>query len=141
MSLPPSSAAGSCRPTTGSSPLRPRDAAALVLPLARLAPARQPRLPSLRRGRLPARVAAGRARTRTPARLHPRPGAGIGRGGRAPPLARQSGPDPPPLARNGRGRVLRHVLLRLGHALLPGPSPHGQGRPHADPAGARAVRV
>ena len=35
-----------------------RDAAALELPLPRLAPARQPRLPRVRRGRLPARVAA-----------------------------------------------------------------------------------
>ena len=52
----------------GSSPSA-LDAAALALPLDRLAAARQPRLPRLRRGRLPARVAAGRAALRRPARV------------------------------------------------------------------------
>ena len=80
-SSPPSSAAAG--PPRG--PLvrdgRPRlDAAPLVVPLARLAPARQPRLPRLRRGRLPARVAAGARGPRRPARVHLRPGAGDRRG-------------------------------------------------------------
>ena len=43
-------------------------------------------------------------------------------GAELPPVARPRRPDAAPLARARRGRVLRHVLLRLGHALLSGPS-------------------
>ena len=46
--------------TGSSSCARALDAPPLVVPLARLAPARQPPVPRVRRGRLPARVAAGR---------------------------------------------------------------------------------
>ena len=46
----------------------------------RRAPARPGRLPTLRRSRLPARIAAGRPRERRPARLPLRPGAGHRRG-------------------------------------------------------------
>ena len=103
------------------------DAAPLVVPLDRLAPARQPRLPRLRRGRLPARVAADRAAVQGPACLHLRPGTRLdGRRG-APAVARPSGPNPAPLARNGGGAVLRDLLLRVGHALLPGRAANGKG--------------
>ena len=47
-----------------------------TLPLARLAPARQPRLPRLRRGGLPARVAPRSSSRTGPARVHVRAGAG-----------------------------------------------------------------
>ena len=75
-------------------------------------------LPRVRRGGLPARVAAGARGARRPARVHLRPGARDRRGRGAPAVARPRRPDPPPLARARRGRVLRDLLLRLGHALL-----------------------
>jgi SAM-dependent methyltransferase len=68
---------GAARPSSqaaGSSPSA-LDAAPDALPLDRLAARRQPGLPSLRRGRLPARVAPGRPAVRGPARLHVRTGA------------------------------------------------------------------
>ena len=49
----------SASPASGWRCASPGDAAALVVPLARLAPARQRRLPVVRRGRLPARLVAG----------------------------------------------------------------------------------
>ena len=45
-------------------------------------------------------------------------------------MARPRGRDAPPLARDGRGRVLRDLLLRRGHALLPGPRALRPRRPH-----------
>ena len=56
-------------------------------------------------------------------------------------MARSCRADAAPLARARRGRVLRHLLLRVGHALLPGRAPVGPRRPHADAARAGAVRV
>ena len=56
-------------------------------------------------------------------------------------MARPRRPDAAPLARAGRGRVLRDVLLRLGDALLPGPRAVRARRPHADARGAGALRV
>src|SRR5207247_8985893 len=50
-------------------------------------------------------------------------------------------PDGPPLARTGRAVVLRDLLLRLRHSLLPGPGAVRSRRPHADAAGAGPVRV
>ena len=49
------------------------------------------------------------------------------RGRRAPAVARTRGQDAAALARARRGQVLRHVLLRVGHALLSGPGPSGRG--------------
>ena len=126
-----SAAARSSSRATGSSPSA-RDEA---LPLARLAPARQPPLPGLRRGRLPPRVAAGRRGPRRPARVPLRPGARRRRGRGGPPVARPRRPDAPRLARARRGRVLRDVLLRRGHALLP-----GQGAVRAAATGRRRRR-
>src|SRR5690242_19552754 len=95
------------------------------LPLARLTRARPRALPRLRRGRLSARVAARASAGRRPTRVHIRPGARRrGRRGTAA-LAGARGSDAPPLARARGGRVLHHVLLRLGHALLSGPRPVG----------------
>ena len=48
-------------------------------------------------------------------------------------------PDAPPLARARGGRVLRDLLLRLGHALLPGSRAVGPRRPDADAARAGAL--
>ena len=62
-----------------------------------------------------------------PARVPLRPGAGRRRGRGAPAVARPRRPDAPALARARRGRVLRSLLLRLGHALLPRPRASGRG--------------
>ena len=76
-----------------------------------------------------------------PARVHVRAGAGHRRGRGAPPLARSRRPDAAALARARRGGVLRDLLLRVGHALLPGPGAERPRRPHADAARAGALRV
>src|SRR5207253_2096704 len=73
------------------------------------------------------------------ARIHVRPGARRRRRRRAPPLARPRGQDSAPLARARGGRVLRSVLLRLGHTLLSGKGPFGTRRPDADGARAGAL--
>src|SRR5205807_1147801 len=56
-------------------------------------------------------------------------------------LARPCGQDVAPLARDGRGRVLRDVLLCFRDALLPGTRALRPRRPHTDPARAAAVLV
>ena len=116
-----SAAEACCAKTVGSSPYARLDAAPLVVSLDHVTAARQPQLPGVRRGRISDRVASGRRRVRRPARVHVRPGARGGRGSRAQAVAGPCGPDASPLARHGGGRVLRHLLLRLGHAVLPGP--------------------
>ena len=83
-----------------------------------------------------ARVAARDRARRGPARVSVRPGARHRRGRRATTVARPRGHDAAPLARARRGRVLRDVLLRVGDALLPGPSRLRSRRPHADAGGA-----
>ena len=109
---------------------RPRrgDAPALELPLARVAPARQPGVPRLRGGRVPARVAAGRRSAYAGQRAYLFGQApGIVEGEERRPWRGRAGADAAPLARARRGRVLRDVLLRLGHALLPGHGAAGRG--------------
>ena len=91
------------------------------VPLDLDAPARQPALPRVRGGRVSARVAPGLRRERRPPRLPLRTGARRRRGCRAATLARTCGPHAARLAPDGRGHVLRDVLLRVGHALLSGP--------------------
>src|SRR5207245_7832203 len=49
-------------------------------------------------------------------------------------------PDPPTLARPRRERLIRDVLLRVSHAVLPGPGALGPWRPHADPLRAAPLR-
>ena len=74
-----------CTKGSGSwSCARPRDATALVVSLLRLAPARPPRVPRLRRGRLPAGVVARDRASIRSARVHVRTGSGRRRGRRAP---------------------------------------------------------
>src|SRR5881394_2877899 len=114
-----SGAARRSSPAAGSSPFA-LDAAPDPLPLDRLAAARQLALPSLRRGRLPARVPPDRPALHGPARLHVRTGAGRGRGRGAPPVAGTGRRHAAALARARRGAVLRDLLLRLGHPLLSG---------------------
>src|SRR5207249_6035461 len=80
---------------------------------------------------------ARRAATRVP--LRPSAGRRGGRGAAA--VARAGGPDASPLARARGGRVLCRVLLRLGHALLPGPRADGPWRQDAHAARAGAVLV
>src|SRR5687767_12211092 len=104
----------------GTSTPYPRDTPQIQVPVARLAPAGQPRLPGVRGGRLPARVASRPRGPPGPAGDDRRPGARRRRGARAPPVARPRRADAPGLARTGRGGLLRDVLLRLGDALLPG---------------------
>ena len=82
-----------------------------------------------------------RAPYRRPARVSLRPGARHRRGRAAAAVARPRRPDAPPLARAGRGRVLRDLLLRVGHALLSGPRRVGPRRPDADAARAGALRA
>src|SRR5205823_11423957 len=124
----------------GSSSSR-RDAPALELPLGAIAPARQPRLPLLRGGGVPARVAADRAALHRTAGLHVRSGARSGRGRRTTAVARPRRQDATALVGARRKRVLRHVLLCLRHALLPGQGPFGPRRPDADPARAGTLRL
>src|SRR5215472_9440988 len=111
----------------------------VVLPLARLARTRPRPLPRLHRRGLPARVASRACAGSAPARVPVRPGARGGRRGRAPAVARPRGPDAPPLARARGGRVLRDLLLRLGHALLSRARVVGTRRPDADTARAGAL--
>src|SRR5882757_11287633 len=112
----------------------PRDRAQVDLSLDRLAPARYVAVPCLRRGGLPDRIAAGARTVRRAARVSVRPGARHRRGPGAAALARPRRPEAATLARARGGRVLRHVLLRLGHPLLSGPHADGPRRPRADPA-------
>src|SRR3954453_23583443 len=108
--------------TLGSvSSYRGNDAGPEVLPFDDGAPARSRALQALPRRRLPDRVAAGGVRkTRTPG-VSLRPGTGNRRGGRGRALAWPRGSDVAPLARARRGGVLRHLLLCIGDAVLPGP--------------------
>src|SRR5207253_6938692 len=106
-----------------------------------VAPARHRPLPCLRRGGVSARVAAGAGTVCVTACVHVRPGAGDRRGSGAPAVAGPGGPDAAALVRDGRGRVLRDVLLCVRHALLSGPGAVGPRRPDADAARAGAVLV
>ena len=81
------------------------------------------------------------APARRAARVPVRPGAGHPRGRGAATVARPRRADAAPLARARRGRVLRDVLLRVGHALLPRARRLGPRRPHADAREQRALRV
>src|SRR6185503_13881194 len=90
------------------------------LPVSRLASAGQPRLPRLRSGRVPARVAAGLRRPNRADRHDRGPGTWGGRGRREAPLARSRRTDASPLARDKRGALLLDVLLLVRHALLSG---------------------
>src|SRR5581483_1646431 len=74
-----------------------------------------------------------------PARLYVRTGSGDRRGRGAPAVAGPGGPDAPPLARAGRGDVLRHLLLCIRDALLSGTRALGPRRPHPDAKGAGAL--
>ena len=112
------------------------------LPLARLAPARQPRLPRLRRGRLPARVAPGR-RAGTPASART-----CSARRRASSRARSGGPW-----RGRAGQTLRRWLeldedefyatfyCASVTRCYPGPRAVRPRRPDADAARAGALRV
>src|SRR5207244_10059796 len=133
-------ASGSSTRAGGSSPCA-RDAQALVVPVAALAAARRARLQGVCRGGLSARVAPGRPWPRGTACVHPRPGARLGRGRGAAAVAWTRGPYTAALAGDGRGGVLRHLLLRLGHALLPRALAGRPRRPDADAARAGAVRL
>ena len=75
------------------------------------------------------------------ARVSPRAGAGRGRGRGASAMARSRRPDAAPLARARRGRLLRDVLLRLGHTVLSGACLGGRRRSDADRARAGALLV
>ena len=118
-----------------------RDEAPLQLPLDRIAPARQPRLPRVRRGGLSPRVAADRPAVPRTARVHVRPGARDPGGPGAAAVARSRRQDAAQVARPRRGDVLRDVLLRVGHAVLPGSRAVGPRRPDADATRAGAVFV
>ncbi len=113
----------------------------LVVPVDRLAPARQSRLPRLRRGGLPARVTARRPAIHRPARVHVRAGAGLRGRRRTAPVAGPGRKDAPPLARDDRRGVLRDVLLRVRHALRPRAGGLRTRRPRADATRAGALRV
>src|SRR5262249_15090440 len=60
------------------------------------------------------------------------PGAGCRRGRRGAAVARARRTDPETVARARRGALLRDVLLRLGHALLPGKDAGRSGRQDTD---------
>ena len=98
-------------------------------------------LPALPRRRLSDRVRAGRPRSAGPTRLSLRPGARDRRGSGGRTVARTRRPHAAPLARARRGDVLRHLLLRLGDALLSGPHRRRTRRPHADPGRAAPLRA
>ena len=118
--------------TAGSSLVAALDAAPGLVPLARLAPARQPRLPRVRRGRLPARVAA-RCSRGTPASA---PTCTASRRGssRAPSAARGAAVPARPSAAGStwtRTTFYATFYCAVGHALLPRPGRIGPGRPDA----------
>ena len=95
----------------------------------------------VRRGGLPHRVAARlRGRSRL-SRADRRPGAGRRRGRRAAPVARSGGAHAPELARAGRRALLRDVLLRLRHPVLPGQASRRSRRPAPDTGRARPLRL
>src|SRR5204863_1046894 len=112
---------------------------ALLVPFASVARARPSSLPSVRRGGTSARVAAGGRAAPRPARIPLRAGAWQPGGPRAPSVARARRPDAALVARARRRRVLRDVLLRLGHALLPRQARLGSRRPHAHAGGAEPL--
>src|SRR5262245_61827674 len=91
------------------------------------------------RGRVPVGVPSGGRGPCWAEGVHPRPGAGGGRGSGAATVARSCGPDAAALARARRGGVLLDVLLRFGHAVLSGS--RRLGRPDADFPRAGALRV
>ena len=99
---------------------------------ARAGPARRPGSRSSRCRSSRAGRAAGADR---------RPGARRRRGRRAPAVARARRPHAPALARARRGRLLRDVLLRVGHPLLSRPASVRARRPGARAGRARPVRV
>ena len=110
-------------------PLVRRRALAAVsrAPLDRLAPARQRALPAVPRGGVPDRPAGRVRRPRRPARVPLRARPGPRRGGDGLPWQGRAGRTLRRWLAARRGRVLRALLLRLGHALLPRPEPGGRG--------------
>src|SRR5439155_20366939 len=126
-------------PRAAASSSFPLDPPALVVSVIRFAAARPAGLQGLHRSRLSPRVPPGPQRLRRPARLHVRPSPRRDRGRGATTVARTRRQDAPALARAGRGRVLRGVLLRVRHTLLSGPSRVRAGRSHTDPTRARAL--
>ena len=121
---------GSTARTLRSTPVTARKS---VLPLARLARARPRPLPRLRRGRLSARVAAGaRAAAPASARYLFGQAPGVVEGEERRPWRGRAGRTLRRWLEPRRGRVLRDLLLRVGHALLSGPRAVGPRRPDAD---------
>src|SRR5438093_6352208 len=119
----------------------PRDPAETLVPLHLLAPARQPRLPGLRRGRLSARISPRLRGPPRTARDDCRAGARGRRGGRTAAVAGPRGADVAPLARRGGGGVLRQVLLLLRDTLLSGQPSLRSRRQAAHAGGNRALRL
>src|SRR4051794_36696804 len=97
----------------------------VLLPLAQLARARPRPLPRLRRGRLPARVAARARAGHRSTRVHVRAGARRSGGRGAAAVAGGGGPPTTPPAPGRRGTGLRDPLLRPRPALVPPPPPGG----------------
>ena len=121
-----SAAVTCCSPATGSSWSAHRGERR---PRARRPPAPQPQLPPVPRGGVPDRPAACPRRSCRPARVPLRPRSGPRRGGDRPPLAGTRRANPSSLARARRGGVLRALLLRLCHTLLPRAEPERPRRP------------
>src|SRR5262249_57197370 len=98
-------------------------------------------LPRLRRSRLPARVASRAGAGGRPAGISVRPGARRRRGRGAAAVARPRRPDAAPLGGARRGRLLRNLLLRLGHTVLSPPARLGPRRPDTDAPRTQALLV
>jgi hypothetical protein len=135
-----SSAGRWCSKATGSCSSA-LDAPPLVLPLDRLAPRGPARLSRMCRGRSSARVSTDLQRAPRPTRIYVRPGTGDRRRRAAATVARSRRENASRLAGARGGRVLPHLLLRLGDPLLSRPLAFRARRPNTDAARARTVFV
>src|SRR6185436_20733049 len=101
----------------------------------RVAPTPERALSPVSRGGVPDRPSTGVRRPPGPARLPLRPRPGSRRGGDRSAVAGPGGTDAPPLARARGERLLRALLLRLCHTVLPRAEPGRARRPSSDTRG------
>ena len=107
----------------------------------RATPAGQRPLPAVSRRRVSDRPAAGLRRASRSACVSLRPRARPRRGGQRAAVAGTGRPHAPPLAAPGGRRVLRALLLRVRHPLLPGAERERPRRPSRDAGRGGALHI